>query len=92
MRYLTGETSVVLQEICSIHLIGFVLAQRSNVTEEFFRYLEKVVAREFLEEYVHLIKVTEQYKLGDPEYLSHSTGRLTLLKNLLVRMLELTPR
>lgn len=91
MRSLTGETTFILQEIGNIHRLAYYLSSGSGQQAAFLTYLQRVIAADFYEEYVQLLRVTDQYNIRDPDCLSQVNGQLNLLKNLLVRMLEVTP-
>lgn len=92
MKYVTGETTFILQEISNIHRLAYHISAVSAQLQSFLGYLSKVVTADFYAEYVQLLKITEQYQVGDPDCVSQVNGQLNLLKNMLIRMLEVTPR
>lgn len=92
MRSITGETTFVLQEICNIHRLAYHLSSLTDQQASFLTYLSGVITPDFHAEYVQLLRVTDQYKVGDAACVSQVNGQLNLMKNLLIRMLEVAPR
>jgi hypothetical protein len=92
MRSITGETTFILQEIGNIHRLAYYISSISGQQASFLTYLQRVIAADFYAEYVQLLRVTDQYNIRDSDCLSQVNGQLNLLKNLLVRMLEVAPR